>query len=145
MNGNMGELRDELRQHFSGIAATFDRVNTLVFDDAHPAERDLREQLHRIDEAAEQVRARTLAAHASFERWIGEARAETADQIAAWKQTRQTGHLHGRADRYERCAVSATEIALLAMDQAERAIIQAVLAREEAMSVQILHIDSSRS
>lgn len=144
MNGNMGELRDELRQHFSGIAATFDRANTLVFDDEHPAEQDLREQLRKIDETAEQVRAQAVATYASFERLINDERAETAAQIAAWKQARQTSQLHARADRCERCAVVATEIALLAMDQAERAIIQALLARAEAISAQIQHVGPHR-
>jgi predicted transcriptional regulator len=144
MNGNLGELREELRPYLSDIAAAFERTNAAVFDTDHPKEQELREQLDWLDQRVGQTRVRSLAAQAEFEQCINDELAEVAGQIAEWKQSRQTSQLHSRADRCERCARIATEIALLAMDQAERAIIRALLAREEAISVQVQHIDSIR-
>lgn len=144
MNRNLGGIRDELRLHLSNIAAAFERTNTVIFDTDHPKEQELRGQLRRLDEHIEQARTRSLAAHAEFEKYMKDERAEVADQITEWKRGRDTGQLHSRADRCERCALVATEIALLAMDEAERAIIQALLAREEAISVQVQHVDSIR-
>ncbi|HEV2159461.1 hypothetical protein [Bradyrhizobium sp.] len=145
MNGNLRELREELRQHFSCIAATFDRANTLIFEVEELDGQTLREQLRKVDEEAEQGRARALTAQASFDRWMNQERLVTIEQIAGWKQQRQTGHLHARADRWSRCAIAAVEIAVLAMDQAERTILYALLAREEAMAAQITRLRPDHS
>ncbi len=137
MSGNIEKLREDLWPNVSGIAASFDRFNFLVYESESNDEAQLRERLSQIEDSAEQNHARTVAAHGEFERWMEEERNQSAERLAEWKQKRQSGQLHARADRCERCAAVAVEIVLLAMDQAEMTIVRALLAREEAISVQI--------
>ncbi|WP_213736885.1 hypothetical protein [Bradyrhizobium sp. dw_411] len=143
MNGNIEKLREDLWLNVSGIAASFDRFNFLIYESESNDEAQLRERLGQIEDGAEQNRARTIAAHSEFERWMDEERNESAERLAEWKQKRQSGQLHARADRCERCAAVAVEIALLAMDQAEMIIVRALLARTEAISVQIQRGDKA--
>jgi hypothetical protein len=62
---------------------------------------------------------------------------EADEKLVGWKMKRQTSHLHAHADRFEKGLVAAVEIAAMAMEEAERAAIRAVLARREAISIQI--------
>jgi hypothetical protein len=50
---------------------------------------------------------------------------------------RQTDKLHARADRYERCANAAVEIAAAKIDEAVQWVFRALLARNEAISIQV--------
>jgi hypothetical protein len=144
MNGNIDNLREGLWPHFSEIAATFDRANKLILDVEHLGESELRERLTRMKEGGGQPDACAIEIQERFERWNQLDRNEPPEQIAKWKDGRHTGQLHSRADRCEGCAVIASEIVLLAVDQLERAIVQALLSRNEAVSVQVQHIESDQ-
>jgi hypothetical protein len=60
----------------------------------------------------------------------------TGDKIAEWKAGLQVKKLAARADDAESYAVAAMEIASAAVDEAERATIEAVVARIDADAVQ---------
>jgi hypothetical protein len=94
-----------------------------------------------MDEIAELNRAKTLAAYAESNRCLEEEKLEASEKITEWKKKRLTSQLHARADRLERCAVSAVEIAVLAMDEAERTVLRAILSRKEAVLIQVQRSD----
>jgi hypothetical protein len=143
MSGNIDQFRADLRANLLATAASFDRFNAILFQTATSTEQDLRERLAILDETAELTRFRAIAANADFNRWMEEARSETFEKVAGWKSKRQTGRLHARADRLERCASTAVEIALLAMQEAERTAVGAILARKEAISIQVQRNDGA--
>jgi hypothetical protein len=141
MSGHIDQFREDLRSNILGVAASFSRFNALVQETTGSTEQELREQLARMDALAQITRGKAAAAYAEFDRWMENEKLQAEEKIAEWKKTRQTGQLHARADRFERCAVTAVEIAMLAIDEAERTVIRAILARKEAISVQVQRID----
>jgi hypothetical protein len=141
MNGNIDQFREDLRSNISVIVTCFDRFNALVYGESISTEKQLTERLAKLDEVVEQSRANGQIAYAEFYRWLEEQKLESSEKIAEWKRNRQTGQLHARADRFERCAATALEIAVLAMDEAERTVLRAILARKEAISIQVQRID----
>jgi hypothetical protein len=68
--------------------------------------------------------------------WAQGKKAVTGDKIAEWKAGLQVKKLTARADDAESYAVAEMEIAAAAVDEAERAAIEAVVARIDADAVQ---------
>ena len=64
--------------------------------------------------------------------WADERKAVTSDKIAEWKAKREIGKLASRADRAERYAAAAVDVAVAAVDEAEQASLEAWLARQDA-------------
>jgi len=114
-----------------------DRFGTTVEDGMAATEQEWHEQLLEMEKLIEHSRAKIAAARADLHRWIEEEKLETSVQIIEWKATRQTDKLHARADRYERCANAAVEIAAAKIDEAGQWVFRALLARNEAISIQV--------
>jgi len=137
MNEAIDEVRHELLIHLSMIANSVDRLATLVDKSTSKSEGELQEDAVEFEKLVEQSRDRARAARLDLRRLIEEERREASDDLISWKMTGQTYKLHARADRNECCATTAIELAVLAMDEVERAILRALLARKEAVSAQM--------
>lgn len=135
MNDDNDAFRREFRASLSMIADTLDRLNALVSEKATTTEHELREQVAESKLLIDQ--SRMQAAQNELNRLIEEQQLETSEKVADWKTRRQTSKLHARADRCERSATTAIEIAVLAMDEAERAVLCALLTRKETISIQV--------
>jgi hypothetical protein len=79
----------------------------------------------KIDESKAQVKA-----------WAQQKKTMTADKIAEWKAQWQVKKLNDRADDAESYAVATMRVAAAAVDEAETAAIEAVIARIDADAVQ---------
>jgi predicted metal-dependent hydrolase len=134
MSEDVDPFPKEFRVGLSMIEQTFDRLNTLI---ANTTEHDLQEDVTEIEKFIDQSRRQARAAQKELNRLMDEEGFETSEKIADWRARRLTSKLHARADRSERCAVTAIEIAVLAMDEAERAVLRALLTRKEAISIQV--------
>ena len=137
MNGNIDQFQKDLRLNLSIVVTACDRFITMANERMTGTEQELRGHLIEIEKAIEQSQARMAAARADLNRWMEEEKFETNEKIADWKATRQTDKLHARADRYERCSNTAIEIAAAMMEEAEQWAFRALLARKEAISIQI--------
>jgi hypothetical protein len=137
MNRNTDQFQKDLRQNLSMVVTACDRFITMANERMTGTEQELRGQLIEIEKAIEQRQVRMAAARADLNRWMGEEKFETSEKIANWKATRQTDKLHARADRYERCSNTAIEIAAAMMEEAEQWAFRALLARKEAISIQV--------
>jgi hypothetical protein len=73
---------------------------------------------------------------ADLKNWAQQKVAETKESIAAWKEKHEVARLNARADRSERYAADAVEYAAYALDDAEEAILEAVVARIDAEEAQ---------
>lgn len=135
MNDDNDAFRREFSASLSMIADTLDRLNALVGEKATSTEHELREQVAESKLLIDQ--SRMQAAQNELNRLIEEQKLETSEKVADWKTRRQTSKLHARADRCERSATTAIEIAVLAMDEAERAVLCALLTRKETISIQV--------
>ncbi|TFV49673.1 hypothetical protein [Bradyrhizobium niftali] len=65
----------------------------------------------------------------------------TPETLSRWIGRRQTAQLHARADLIEKSATIAVELATLSVLDAERISISAVLARRQAVAVQVQRDD----
>jgi hypothetical protein len=95
-------------------------------------------QLAALENKAKDQKARTVAVEAKVKSWLEEKKAMTHDKIAQWKEQRDVKKLSARADLTEHYAVAAMEIAAAAVDEAERAAVEAIVARMDADAVQAL-------
>jgi hypothetical protein len=89
-------------------------------------------QLAALENKANEQKARTAAAEAKAKTWVEEKKTMTHDKIAGWKQQRDVKRLESRAELSEQYAVTAMDIAAAAVAEAERAAVEAVVARMDA-------------
>ena len=68
--------------------------------------------------------------------WVEQKKTMTQDKIVQWKEQRDAKRLGAGADLAEHYAAAAMEIAAAAVDEAERAAVEAVVARMDANGVQ---------
>lgn len=96
------------------------------------AKLEAKAQLAALENKAKEQKARAAAADAKARAWVEEKKTMTHDKIAQWKEQRDVKRLAARADLSEHYAVTAMEIAAAAVDEAERAAVEAVVARMDA-------------
>ena len=115
--------------NLKGLQASAKNAGQKARDDtkAHLAalEDKAKEQQAKIDESKAQVKA-----------WAQQKKTMTADKIAEWKAQWQVKKLNDRADDAESYAVATMQVAAAAVDEAETAAIEAVIARIDADAVQ---------
>lgn len=134
MDGNVDLLRETFSDNISRVVAAIERLNALV--QAGETAGELSSYFAALEKSAKENRARLSAVLAQLDQRIDEERL-VSEKVPGWKATRQTSKLHSRADSCEHCAAAAVEIVALAMQEAERAVVHALLAREEAIAVQV--------
>jgi DNA repair exonuclease SbcCD ATPase subunit len=123
---------ENLRQRLTIVESGLQGLKTKIDDNAAQAERDVQNHLDRVRKRIEQRRAKVAEAKVDVSRWIADRDAITAAVVADWQSKRDVAKLQGRADRAERCAVAAIEVAAAAIDEAEQASLEAWLARVDS-------------
>lgn len=68
--------------------------------------------------------------------WAQQKKTNTSEKITEWRSQRQVKTLTDRADGAETYADAAIEVAIAAVDEAERAAVEAIVARMDADAVQ---------
>ena len=145
MSENSDPFRAEVLLSLSMIAGALGHLNELVDEKTVTLEQELRDRVAESETLIDQIRAETRTAQDELKRLMEEERFETSEVVAEWKATRRTSKLHARADRCERFATTAIEIAVLAMEEAKRAVLCALLTRKETISIQIRRSGDSPS
>ncbi len=128
------ELLTKLRLLDDGLNDLKARIN----DKTQCGEQLVRNHLDVLQKRIENSQAKLAAARSEVTDWLDESHAGVRDKIAGWKVRRETDKLHHHADRAEHYAGAAFEIAGAAIDAAERAALEAWLARKDAISAQIM-------
>jgi hypothetical protein len=135
----------EIRLSLSMFEGGLGHLKDLVDEKTVTTEQELRERFAETDKLLDQIRAEARTAQDGLKRLIEEEQFETSEVVAEWKATRLTSKLHARADRCERFATTAIEVAVLAMEEARRAVLCALLTRKETISIQIKRCGDSPS
>ena len=136
MNSNVEGLKEAVQENLKALSSSLDRLGALIDEREFTSEGELRKGLAGLEMSSKRNRERLSDALSDFDKWTSE-EFQTRGQIDTWKAKRETSRLHSRADLCERCATAALEIAALAVQEAECAALRAVLARKEAVSVQV--------
>jgi len=132
MSQRIDQFCENLRLKLTNIDNGLKSVKAKVDGKAKDAEQEVRGHLDKVEKRIESDRAKLTAAQSEAKNWVDERKAATRDKIAEWKAKRETTKLQGRADRAEKYAVAAIAIAGAAVDEAERAALEAWLARQDA-------------
>jgi hypothetical protein len=137
MGQHIDQFCEELRVKLARIDDGLDDLKTKINGKAEGAEQVVRNHLDEVEKRIDGGRAKIETAQSEVKNWVDERKTVTRDKVAEWKTKRETNKLHNRADRAERYAAAASEIAGAAVDEAERAALEAWLARQDAISAQV--------
>ena len=97
----------------------------------------LQEKLDEVRHKGEATKQAVAEARANLEQWVTEKKAEAKGTIDQWVNNRETQKLTARAQKAEDCAGIAIEIAQASIDDAERMVLEAIVARRDAEAVTV--------
>ena len=132
MSERIDQFCENLRLKLTNIDNGLNSVKAKVDQKAKDAEQEVRGHLDKVEKRIESDRAKLTAAQSEAKKWVEERKAATRDKIAEWKAKREKSKLQNRADSAEQYAAAAIVIAGAAVDEAERAAMEAWLARQDA-------------
>lgn len=132
MGQRIDQFCENLRQKLTMTASGLDGLKAKIDGKATHVEQDVQSHLERVNKRIEQGRAKVSAAQANMKNWAEQRKAATNEKIAEWKAKRELGKLQGRADDAEGYAAATIDVAGAAVDEAEKASLEAWLARQDA-------------
>ncbi|MGA7713860.1 MAG: hypothetical protein WCA81_18345 [Rhizomicrobium sp.] len=123
-------LRIKLTNIDSGLAG----LKAKIDGKSQQIEQAVRLHLDDVRWRIKQDAKKVSAAQAEVKDWAESQKVVTEDKIAEWKAKRDLGKLQGHAVKAERYAEAAIDLAMAAVDEVEKAAIEAWLARHDADS-----------
>ena len=132
MNAKVDQFCDNLRDRLNFMEGRLQSVTTNLKGLPEQAEKAVRAKL---DQARTKLRAHKEGAEQTLANLKARAQqkvAETKEAVSEWKAKRETRKLQARAERAEAYAADAVAYALATLDEAEEAILDAVVARMDA-------------
>ena len=137
MNGNLHQLGDDLRLHLLQLQVCLNGINGLLTGGPVANQPEFTTRLDALRAMMKDRSERTVELREIMRQSLERAAAYAPETVTRWIGRRQTAQLHARADQIEQTATVAVELAMLAAIEAERITMSAVLARREAMAVQV--------
>ncbi len=141
MNGNLHQLGDDLRLHLLQLQVCLNGINGLLTGGPVANQPEFTTRLDALRAMMKDRSARTVELREVMRQSLERDTAFAPETVTRWIGRRQTAQLHARADQIEQTATVAVELAMLAAIEAERITMTAVLARREAMAVQVQRED----
>ena len=132
MSEHIDQFCENLRIKLTNIDNNMESLKSKIDSKARTAEQDVRRHLDGVKKRIEQDRGDVAAAQADIKKWIEERKATASEKVAELNAKRETAQLQNRANSAERYAAGAAVVALAAIDEAERASLEAWLARKDA-------------
>jgi chromosome segregation ATPase len=129
MGQRIDQLCEDLRIKLWDIEIAFNDLKTKMEEGPGNAEEAVRDQLAQVRERIESERAKIAAAQVQVKDWESRETA-THDKIAKRYANGEVHRLQKRAEHAEAFAAASIDVALAAVDEAERASLEAWLARK---------------
>ena len=118
------QMRHKMREVEHRLEALISATETQAAD----ANKAIHVHLEALEDGAMKAKSALDQARTDMAAWVDDAR----DVVTEWKVRLDTTMLKARADRSERYAEAALVVALASVDQAEKAMLSAGLARGDA-------------
>lgn len=144
MSERMSRLCDELRIKLHGIDRRLEALKSngvATFDRSQGA---LESQLDRVEQRIYDNRVTVEAANARVKAWLAEKKVGSVAGRSLWAERHEAQLLRARADDAEAYAIAVFELAAAAADEATLAVLQALLARNDAEVAEIPEIGPSK-
>jgi hypothetical protein len=132
MGQPIDQFCEDFRLKLTNITKTLGALRVTIDVKGSEAEHDVRSQLEKAQERIENDCIKLGDAKGAVSKWIEERRTTACGNLGEWKVKLESSKLQLRADNAERYAEAASIIALAAADGAERAALEAWLARHDA-------------
>jgi uncharacterized protein YaiL (DUF2058 family) len=136
MSAKVDQFCDNLRDRLNRVEARLETAKTNIQALPGQAEKVVREKLGEVQQKLLAQKDRIDQTRANFKARAQQKLTETKEAIDQWKANHEARKLKARADRAEAYAVVAIEFAEFAIDEAEEAVFEAVVARIDAEAVQ---------
>lgn len=130
------ELKQKLQQQVEVARKKLDEVKQDLASLRQEDQEALRQKREEIHKEVEAHKEKMRQLRADLESWEREKVSHTKEAIASWRQKREIKKLQSRADRAEDYAVNAIVMAAMDADEAEEAVLDAVVARIDAETAQ---------
>jgi hypothetical protein len=129
MSERMSRLCDELRIKLHGMDR---RLEALKSNGAATFDQSQESQLDCVEQRIYDNRVIVEAANVRVKAWLAEQKARSVTGRALWTERHKAHRLEIRADDAEVYAIAVFELAAAAADEATLAVLQALLARNDA-------------
>jgi hypothetical protein len=132
MNEKSDNFSKELRTKLDEVDKRLKDLKSTAKAATVKANAEAKSQLAALEKRAKDERAKAQAAEAKAKAWLEEKKSATGEKIAAWRAQHDVKKLAGHADSAEQYAAASIQLAVAAVDEAERAAVEAVVARMDA-------------
>ena len=130
MSSTIEKFTKRVRQKMHEVEHRLEALKSATEAQAAEANKAIHVHVETLEDAAMKTKLALDRARTDMAAWVDDAREVVTD----WKAQLDTTMLHARADRSERYAEAALVVALASVDQAEKAMLSAGLARGEALA-----------
>lgn len=137
MNGNLAHLGEDLCPHLFRLQATLNNINGLFGRGPIVKEAEIASRLEDLQVAMQQSSERAARLRETLQAGLDRDAALAPETLSRLIDRRLTAPLHARADLIEHLAIVAVELATLSAVEAERVTMEAILARRQAVAVQV--------
>lgn len=128
MSSSITKFSKRLRHKLHDVEQRLEALKVATEKQAEHAGQAINKHVASLEDDAHKAKDRLDTAKADLASWIE----DTEETVAGWKKTFDAKNLQARADRSEHHAEAALVVALSTVDQAEKAMLSASLARAEA-------------
>jgi hypothetical protein len=139
MNEKIESFCEELRTKLCGVDKRIKDLKASAESATEKAKLEAKAQLSALEKRAKDQRAKVLSAEMQVNCWVEEKKTTTSEKIAAWKAQHDVKKLAAYADRAEDYAVASMQLAASSVDEAERAAVEAVVARMDTGTARASH------
>jgi phage gp46-like protein len=143
MSERMSRLCDGLRIKLHGIDRRLEALKSngaATFDKSQDV---LESRLDRVEQRIYDNRVTVEVANVRVKAWLAEKKAASVTGSPLWTERQKAHQLEARADDAETYAIAVFELAAAAADEATLAVLQALLARNDADVVALPEMGSS--
>jgi hypothetical protein len=128
MSSSITKFSKRIRHKLHEVEQRLDALKVTTEKQAEQAGKAIHKHVASLEDDAHKGKDKLDQAKADMDAWVEDA----AETVTGWKATFDAKMLQARADRSERHADAALVVALATVDQAEKAMLSASLARAEA-------------
>ena len=132
MSERIDQACENLRVKLNQVDERLDELKSKIKGDAESAQKELRIRAEKLERRIDENRNQLASAKAEAKGWLDERKSAAREKIADWKAKREIDKLENRAAEAESYAEAAVAIAAAALDDAEHATIEAIVARYDA-------------
>jgi hypothetical protein len=131
MKNAMTKFSAEIQAKMKDVETRLESLKATMATQADHADQAIRAQIGILEDDAQKAKGTLERARDEMSTWVEDAK----DTVIGWKDQLNASMLHARADRSDRYAEAALVVALAGVDQAQKAMLSASVARSDAEAI----------